>query len=155
MLNFLKKILNFESNLSKPILPETPYEFITNPPAKANTEAAKLARQVAQLEYNRIRELEKIQWFKDRIDREEKTIDKAIRNSINNGSFECAFRDKDFYNRKHYSTDSFSATYLAARKFRTRGFKVKLSTISETIYPDYNPGTSFLGFKYTITISWK
>lgn len=113
-----------------------PYEFISNPPAAELTKTNKLAKE----EKNRLdkieREIKDKENFIKQIDTNEIDIDRKIKSYIKEGWDSCTIiRTIDDFNKRlkyHYSRKQFLSFYLAARKFRARGFKVKTKTIQST-----------------------
>lgn len=145
-----------ETNLS--LVEEKPYEFITNPPAKANAE---LVRAAQLMEAEEKRKQARIDYRKSllaSIDRLEISLDEKIRTNINNGLFELDFKTEQSLYKSLKGNGEFLALILAAKKFRSRGFKVVTKTIKSPYYKMFHHSyfdTELEGYTKVLTISWK
>lgn len=140
------------------LVEEKPYEFITNPPAKANAE---LVRSLKVMEAEEKRKQAKIDYRNSilaSIDRFEVIIDEKIRNNINDGLFELDFKSEQSLHKSLKGYGDFLALILAAKRFRSRGFKVVIKTIKSPYYRVFHQSyfhTELEGYTKVLTISWK
>lgn len=141
------------------VYPEPPFEFITNPPAKEMSEKNRLEIEAKREEEKRIEKIQSRQRFIDGINEDEKRIDYLVRQAIQNGqtSKTITYSDEKFMS-KHKFNRMFTQYYLAARRFRNRGFKItmqrKESPVYPAIYHDYRDVKVSYTYRHELIISW-
>lgn len=156
MFNFLKHW--FSKPSVKTEIYKVPYTFITNPPAAELTRINRKIIDDKQAEETKKRKIEERKKFIEDIDNLELIIDTKIKESIKNGAYTISINNYDDHINKYYFNKGTVKNYLAAKRFRKRGFNIRLIRRSDIKYPymsyDRIIPNGFTVYWHEVIISW-